>query len=51
MEERPSASQTMDKQMWLLAPTLRAPGTALIPPPRHPGEVPTLTVTSVSNRQ
>lgn len=33
MEERPSASQTMDKQMWLLAPTLQAPGTALIPPP------------------
>lgn len=32
MEERPSASQMMDKQMWLLAPTLQALGTALIPP-------------------
>lgn len=28
MEERPSASQTMDRQMWLWAPTPEAPGTS-----------------------
>ena len=36
MEERPLTSQMMDRQMWLWAPTLEAPGTALIPPHQTP---------------
>ena len=35
MEERPSASQTMDRQMWLRAPTPEAPGTSHTPAHTH----------------